>query len=316
MKKLPWQVNGKASLEGLPTRGGFSMVELLVVSAILSVLVAVMLPTLRVARAKSNAVRCMSNLRVIGTAMNLYLAEHNGIFPPCVDYVSWRGTNRDETDADIAYVLNDYIGAANGTHKNNMDSKVWECPTAVKFAWRANPPGTWSGVWPPSNNPYYLGAYDKGLIAGAPDTVYAPHNITYRYNSKLTRGVRSMDNNVESYGSKGDKSEHPQYISRLKSPGKAALMWDLPDELGKPNFSSIWDFRYKYHWQLHLHGEGINCLFVDGHVEQISVAFNPVNGQGVDAPGTLWWFASEQPGKGWDGAVWDYYYNIMTGLGY
>jgi prepilin-type N-terminal cleavage/methylation domain-containing protein len=64
-----------------PRRGGFTLIELLVVIAIISILAALLLPTL--ARAKSSARRaaCVSNLRQVGVAIHGYAQDHEGRIP-------------------------------------------------------------------------------------------------------------------------------------------------------------------------------------------------------------------------------------------
>lgn len=63
-----------------PVRG-FTLVEILVVVAILAVLAAVVLVVTPRLLAKSRMATCASNLRQVGTLMNGYAAEHNGYYP-------------------------------------------------------------------------------------------------------------------------------------------------------------------------------------------------------------------------------------------
>jgi prepilin-type N-terminal cleavage/methylation domain-containing protein/prepilin-type processing-associated H-X9-DG protein len=69
----------------LTQRTGFTIVELLVVLAIIGVMMGVLLPAMQKVRESANRVRCSNNLRQIGLALHNYEAQ-NGEFPPAGDY--------------------------------------------------------------------------------------------------------------------------------------------------------------------------------------------------------------------------------------
>jgi prepilin-type N-terminal cleavage/methylation domain-containing protein/prepilin-type processing-associated H-X9-DG protein len=92
-----------ADREAIPVRclgrsrqRGFTLVELLVVIAIIAVLAALLFPVFNAARAKARGSVCASNLRQLHLAMEMYLQDHDEVFPVSYvatttgPYVSWR----------------------------------------------------------------------------------------------------------------------------------------------------------------------------------------------------------------------------------
>lgn len=61
--------------------GGFTLIEVLVVIAIIGLLVGLLLPAVQSARESARRAQCVSNLHQIGIAMNAYHTVHN-MFPP------------------------------------------------------------------------------------------------------------------------------------------------------------------------------------------------------------------------------------------
>lgn len=100
---------------------GFTLVELLITIAVIAVLVALIFPISSRAMQSAQSAKCMSNLKQIGVAVNLYCNDHDGIYPRSYgggsDYY-WR-------------TLETYVGPSYTVHKTGI---FW-CP-AVAEAWR------------------------------------------------------------------------------------------------------------------------------------------------------------------------------------
>jgi prepilin-type N-terminal cleavage/methylation domain-containing protein len=60
---------------------GFTLIELLVVVAIIAILAALLLPALGRAREHAHVVKCLSNLKQVGLAVELYKHENDGRYP-------------------------------------------------------------------------------------------------------------------------------------------------------------------------------------------------------------------------------------------
>jgi hypothetical protein len=75
------------------------MVELLVVFSLLALLLVLLMPALRHARSRAQALTCASNLRQIGVGMSLYATQQNNYFPPMEILAGGLRTFPDRLDA-------------------------------------------------------------------------------------------------------------------------------------------------------------------------------------------------------------------------
>ena len=71
-------------------RKGFTLIELLVVIAIIAILAAVLFPVFAQAREKARATKCLSNMKQLATALQLYIHDFDRRFPPAGNqYNTW-----------------------------------------------------------------------------------------------------------------------------------------------------------------------------------------------------------------------------------
>ncbi len=68
-------------LQSALRKKGFTLVELLVVVAIIGILIALLLPAIQAARESGRRMQCLNNLKQWGVALNAYQEAHSGVYP-------------------------------------------------------------------------------------------------------------------------------------------------------------------------------------------------------------------------------------------
>ena len=117
----------------------FTLIEVLVVIAIIAVLAALLLPALATAREKGRRVTCSSNLHQLGVAFYTYIDDYDSRIPLiCLTHYYGGGAGQlgwNVASASITTLVTTYLG-----QKSFPYNTILRCPSALK-------PANWLSSW-------------------------------------------------------------------------------------------------------------------------------------------------------------------------
>lgn len=222
-----------------PRQGSFSLVETLVVLAIITLLIAILVPSLGRARQQATEIYCQNNVKQIGLAIRAYMHDYNGWAPVTTGFENAPG----ETGPPSAWYhkLGDYL----------VNSAVFACPAdpAGRFLKADSSMGLRSNGVPLSSyglNEFILNSPNQELANLERYRPKRPHN---------TLLAADMGPDAVYAGTGG-----PTFMGANRTTG--LLPWDDGYEPGDPQRQES--------WLTERHQGGINVLTVELGVHNVS----------------------------------------------
>ena len=219
----------------------FTLIELLIVIAIIAILAGMLMPALGSAKERSTAVSCVNNQKQIGIASGLYIDDNRGIVPGatggwCCSRGTWVGKNVNQRRVDLR---------TKGSVASYTDPVSKGCPAVIALAIAQLGPQSEDGsATAQSVGTCRGGGFGWNVNAGFRDLTTGGAKLNASRILKPSQAVLLSDSQLE--WSAG-LSVYPYYLTPRTTVSTA----------GGGSFGATQAFR---------HGNRANCMWADGHV--------------------------------------------------
>jgi prepilin-type N-terminal cleavage/methylation domain-containing protein/prepilin-type processing-associated H-X9-DG protein len=120
------------------TTSAFTLIELLVVIAIIAILAAILFPVFARARAKAQQASCLSNVKQMGLAVQMYLQDYDETLPFAITNVPDMSRFWGVMELVEPYTKNNQIRlCANDAAGGAVDFSIWPGMAKYSYGWNA-----------------------------------------------------------------------------------------------------------------------------------------------------------------------------------
>jgi prepilin-type N-terminal cleavage/methylation domain-containing protein/prepilin-type processing-associated H-X9-DG protein len=282
-------------------RRAFTLIELLIVIALVAILVSILMPSLRKVRLITHATVCASNLRSITTAIFTYAADNRGYCVPT--RVGPTNHSRTQWTSRTGFFVKEYFGGSD---------KVMACPSYGPPYERIITPGVggWalSGVTRDSTNPSFNGTWNTRQWGG----MYLDYVLSIEYGCAqpipneegeiiadgaydgrwppvpIGRNMAdSIDRNPLLRGRHAGVSMNETHLVADGRFGTEAYMTESVDHGARGSTATWADLGRSLKSPRHIDGRNANVAYADGHVSRYNLPYTKWPTESSHCPPTI-----------------------------
>ena len=223
----------------------FTLIEMLVVIAVIAILAALLLPAISAAKAKAQRTICINNLRQINLGVRMYSDDSNDVSPGAIK------TNSPDIFSSYKELMKNYVGLKGAS---STQDKLFACPADTfyyDYAFTLHPHGyVPQSLCTQSNNDYSSYSFNAGNL----------NHVQFHGTNFVEPGIAGLK------------------LSSIKNPSRSVLVAEMPAFI-----PYSWHQPKRPFSQANsIFNDSRNVVgFVDGHVNYIKIYWDKTWPQGT-----------------------------------